>query len=151
MSSTTLKPPPPYVSNEWAWAYTLNKLADRDGLDDGGNPRSYGAAVAIYKRVAAKYGNPDADAAAHKPGMAPITRADLIDLERRHWVVARGFAYTTTDTQAIRAFADSDGDWFIERIDDDGSAWTDRLGWETVAWLFGHHAGVLAWALEQGQ
>lgn len=58
-----LKPPPPFVTNIGAWEYTLAKLAnlDRDKpkakprLDEGGNPVSYAAAVAIYKHVCKKY------------------------------------------------------------------------------------------------
>jgi len=40
---------PRFVTNEWAWAYTLDKLAARGMVDENGNPDNYGAAVAIYK------------------------------------------------------------------------------------------------------
>jgi hypothetical protein len=53
-----LKPPPKFVTNIGAWEYVLAKLAKephKNYLDEGGNPRNYGQAVAIYKRVVAKY------------------------------------------------------------------------------------------------
>lgn len=52
-----LKPPPAFVKNEAAWAYTLAKLAEKDQLDAEGNPLNYGGAIAIYKRVVRKYGD----------------------------------------------------------------------------------------------
>lgn len=149
MATATLKPPPKFVANEWAWAYTLNKLADKGQLDDGGNPKNYAAAIAIYKRVAAKYGNPDATPAPPPTTMPALTRADLIALQARQWVVARGFAYTVTDQHAVRLFVNVHG-WHVERIADDTSARTDTVEWGTVQWLLDHAPGVLAWAQEAG-
>lgn len=146
MATATLKPPPKFVTNEWAWAYTLNKLAEKDGLNDGGNPRNYAAAVAIYKRVDAKYGNPDATPAAVVADAPALIRADLIALQSRRWVVARGFAYTTAADHAVRVFT-SAGAWRIERIFDDGRVRTDPIASDTVSWLFEHDEALHSWAL----
>lgn len=50
-----LKAPPSFVTDMDAWEYTLARLALRDKLDEGGNPRNYAAAAAIYRNVKKKY------------------------------------------------------------------------------------------------
>lgn len=54
------KAPPKFVTNLPAWEYTLAKLETQGKLNNNGDPTNYGAAIAIYKNVVAKY-----------PGFAP--------------------------------------------------------------------------------
>lgn len=51
------KPPPKFVTNIGAWEYVLAKLSLSGDkyLTPNGDPKNYGQAVAIYKRVVAKY------------------------------------------------------------------------------------------------
>lgn len=148
-AAAMLKPPPNFVKNEWAWAYTLNKLSDRDGLDEWGNPLNYGAAVAIYKRVAAKYGNPESEVVLPAPTAPPLVRADMIALHDRQWVVGRGFAYTTTADAAVRVWFEDDGCSYIEQVLDTGSWRTDPIEWDTVEWLLDRSPVAMEWACEQ--
>lgn len=130
-----LKPPPKFVTNEWAWAHTLDRLAEKDQLDAGGNPRNYGAAVAIYKNVVKKYGDQDplADAGA---STETLTRADILEFDARIWVVGRGgrFAYSANDAAYQRVFCDERAGWQLERTMD-GLKRTVTIDRELVEWL----------------
>jgi hypothetical protein len=131
------------VTNEWAWAYTLDKRAGKGLVDEYGNPTNYGAAVAIYKRVAAKYGNPDA---APTPVLGPaLTRAELIALHTPAWVVSRGFAWAANDSFTARLFHTEAGDWRIERVFDD-HAQTSPIERDTVLWLLRDAPNAAEWA-----
>jgi hypothetical protein len=139
-----LKPPPKFVTNEWAWAYTLDKLEGKGLLDDGGNPTNYGAAVAIYKRVAAKYGDPNQ---ATSPATATLTRAEIISLEAPQWVVGRGglFVYSATDEAIQRLYCEAGG-WKIERTQDDRRT-TYNIDRELVDWLLRDAPFAQAWVV----
>lgn len=133
--NTTLKPPPRFVTNAWAWSYTLDKLRDKDMLDDAGNPRNYAAAAAIYKRVCAKYGEPDQ---APKEPQATLTRADLLGLQSRAWVPMRGSFFLA---------ASNDLDWRLTHTPNE-DCWTlERYGYGTVD-SFAIAEDIAAWLLE---
>lgn len=98
MSVTGLKPPPKFVKNEYAWSYTLNKLKAKDGLDEDGNPRNYGAAIAIYKRVVAKYGNDLAELPVIDD-VGTWSREALVHADEADaWFVSRGVCWSATDS-----------------------------------------------------
>lgn len=99
-----LKAPPAFAKNEWAWAYTLEKLRQKDNLDEYGNPTNYAAAAAIYKRVKAKYGEhpPELPASLHisdQPLPDALKRAHLIDadLDGGAWHFSRGILWAAND------------------------------------------------------
>lgn len=104
MSVEGLKPPPAFVKNEWAWSYTLNKLKGKSQLDQHGNPVNYGAAIAIYKHVVAKYGRGVADL----PTVAApttISRAEILAIDAPAWYVSRGMCWSATDdAQQVMGF-----------------------------------------------
>ena len=146
MTALGLKPPPRFVTNEWAWAYTLDKLTSKGQVDEGGNPLNYAAAVAIYKRVAAKYG--DANVMPGPHAGPPLTRAELIECQSDTWLVSRGFAWAANDRFTARLFYS--GAWFIERITDDGSATTSPIeAFDTVQWLLRDAPAAHGWATDQ--
>lgn len=142
--STTLKPPPKFVTNLWAWGYTLDKLRAKGLLDDGGNPTNYGAAVAIYKRVAAKYGDPTDDRT-YTP--RDLTRAELLKLDGAIWFVARGAAFAANDVAHMRLkYVGQWGEeWHVELHTDDGTI-DGRLTQDTAEWLLRDSVQALAWA-----
>lgn len=144
--STTLKPPPKFVTNEWAWGHTLDKLREKGLLDDGGNPTNYGAAVAIYKRVAAKYGDPDPRRSYES---RELTRAELLKLDGAIWFVARGSAWAANDA-AHMCLTRHDGAvaeyaWHVELHTDDGTI-DGRFKQATAEWLLRESPQALAWA-----
>ena len=81
-----LKPPPNFVVNQGAWEYVLAKFAHKqaeDGkrrLDEGGNPLSYGAAVAVYKHVVRKYPH----LGQHNVNARPINMVDARQIPGDH-------------------------------------------------------------------
>lgn len=128
---SALKPPPKFVTNLWAWAHTLDKLRDKGQLDEGGNPRNYGAAVAIYKNTAKKYGD-DND----RIGVASereLTRAELLECDGAIWVAARGMAWAAND-DAHMVLTPTDGGWHLERHTDDDVI-DGKLDQGTAEWL----------------
>lgn len=134
-----LKPPPRFVTNPWAWSYTLNKLEAKRQLDLHGNPKNYGAAVAIYKAVVKKYG--------HRVGEAiEVTRADLIGLDTCIWVVSHGAAWTATEQATARIYHNH-ARWWLERYGDEGQTFAP-LEPETVSWLLRHVDGAAGWVAE---
>lgn len=143
MSVTTgLKPPPRFVTNMWAWSYTLNKLAERGGLDEDGNPSNYGAAIAIYKRVARKYGNPDAPKVVGEP-----FDTDLLIGFKPHWVVAHGAALAATDQLDARVWK-FDQAWYVEVYLSRGQ-FTSVLTRDAVLELLARSPAAVAWAESQ--
>lgn len=109
MSAQTigLKPPPKFVRNQWAWAYTLDKLATKGLLDEHGNPTNYGAAVAIYKRVANKYGEqirglPEAISDPASVTLQP--RHVLLELQAPVWTVAHNAAWAANESAHQRLY-----------------------------------------------
>ena len=133
--ATGLKAPPRFVTNPWAWSYTLNKLDGKGQLDEGGNPRNYGAAVAIYKRVVAKYEGIAA------PSYQPIVRADLLQLDVAQWVVSRGSAWAAGEGFTARVYHDQ-GRWWVERVE---LATVAPLKNDVVMWLLRHVDGADNW------
>lgn len=90
---------PAFATNDWAWSYTLQKLAEKGNLNDDGTPTNYGAACAIYKRVVHKY----VDRGVPKP---PLD----IDLDKcldgtidppRKWVVRDSFIFAQTSQVGV--------------------------------------------------
>lgn len=145
MSAVALKPPPKFVTNERAWAYTLYKLASKDQLDDAGNPANYGAAIAIYKRVVAKY----ADAAPELSGIEDahfLTRAEAFVCEMSAWYVSRGIAWAADDEATVRLWHDHG--WHVERITNAGDVLVGRIDQDTAEWLAGPSPSARAWIEE---
>lgn len=135
MTTTGIKPPPAFVTNPWAWSYTLNKLDGKGQLDEDGNPTNYGAAVAIYKRVVAKY------AGIAAPKYQAIVRADLLTLDEVQWVVSHGSAWAATTNATARVFHDQ-GRWWMERVE---LATIAPLEPDVVTWLLRHVEGAGSW------
>lgn len=136
MTEVTLKPPPKFVKNEWAWAYTLNKMGKGSGggLDDGGNPRNYGAAVAIYKRVNVKYDLDELQTLVSLPEDTPVlTRAEVIAFDVTSWVVMRDSVWAADDEAHLRLNHDGDR-WVAERYTGDGVE-AGVIEQETADWL----------------
>lgn len=136
MTPVTLKPPPRFVTNEWAWAYTLDKMSagSGGGLDDGGNPRNYGAAVAIYKRVAAKYDVAELQQLTHLPEDAPVLgRAAILEFDMPEWVVMRGSAWAANEEAHLRLNHDGNR-WVAERYTGDDRA-AGVIAQDTAEWL----------------
>ena len=145
MTALSLKPPPSFVKNEWAWAYTLDKLTGKGQVDEAGNPLNYAAAVAIYKRVCVKYGDANA---APAPATVSLTRAELLELYSDTWLVSRGFAWAANDRFTARVFRTDEG-WQIERIDDAGDATTARAEFDTVFALMRDAPKASTWVYQQ--
>lgn len=102
-----LKPPPRFVHNQWAWAYTLNKMSAKGHVDEYGNPSNYGEAVAIYKRVANKYGAQiqQLPAAIEDPAEVVLqTRAVLLELQAPVWTVGHNAAWAANDVAHQRLY-----------------------------------------------
>lgn len=90
---------PAFATNDWAWAYTLQKLGEKGHLTSDGGPANYAAACAIYKRVVRKY----EDRGVPKP---PLT----IDMEKclngtveppAKWMVRDSFIFAQTSQFAV--------------------------------------------------
>lgn len=145
-----LKPPPAFVTNEWAWAYTLDKLRVKGETDQFGNPTNYAAAIAIYKRVAEKYGDPS-DVPETEPSTPLVQRYKLIEADTPTWVVGHGMAFAANETAHQRLWLQEvyrqergGGDrstitplvgWRIERTEDSGVKQTYGLTVEHALWL----------------
>jgi hypothetical protein len=103
-AATGLKPPPKFVHNRWAWEHTLAKLAEKDKLDEHGNPQNYAAAAAIYKASVKKYGEMDDVPNALDFELAP--RAVSLRLESDAWTVSRGCAWLMDSDHAAQVWLD---------------------------------------------
>lgn len=129
----TLKPPPKFVHNQWAWAYTLDKLRAKGMLDEGGNPTNYAAASAIYKRVDAKYGDPNAADRQFIP--RDLVRAELLECDGALWHVARGSLWAANDVAHMILRHDQEIDaWHIARHTDAGIV-DGKLDQGVAEWL----------------
>jgi len=129
-------PPPKFATNEWAWAYTVEKLWGKTGLtpDDAGF--NYGAAVNIYRRVVAKYPEQREFADAQRFTPEQPTRADILAMDAPVWVLGRNESlFSVTDDAHQRLYLSYNGEWLIDRIGDDGSSRTAILEVDTVLWL----------------
>lgn len=136
MTPVTLKPPPRFVTNEWAWAYTLDKMSKGSGggLDEGGNPKNYGAATAIYKRVAAKYAVDELQKLTTLPQDTPVlSRAEVIAFDMPAWVVMRGSAWAANEDSHLRLNHDGSR-WIAERYTGDGVE-AGVIEQDTAEWL----------------
>lgn len=144
-STAGLKDPPKFVDNEWAWAYTLDKLRAKDKLTPEGNPQNYAAASAIYKAVVAKYDVAELQAMTHLPDTLPrMSRAEVLAFDMPEWVVMRGFAWAANPDAHLR-LAHQDGEWIAERYTADG---VERgvIEQGTAEWLVRNsQPGVQAW------
>jgi hypothetical protein len=133
-----LKDPPKFAKNEWAWAYTLDKLATGSGggLTDEGNPRNYAAAVAIYKRVEEKYTTETLQAMTNLPDQVPaMTRAEVLSFDMPEWVVMRGFAWAANPEAHLRlAHMEGSSGWLAERYTSDGVE-RGLVEQDTAEWL----------------
>lgn len=98
-AATGLKPPPKFVHNQWAWEHTLAKLAEKDKLDENGNPQNYAAASAIYKSTVKKYG--DMDVVPDALDFELALRSTIVELQAEDWTVSRGCAWAI-DQQSTR-------------------------------------------------
>lgn len=150
MTASTVKPPPRSCPNELAWAYVLNKLASGSGggLRPDGNPNNYAAAIAIYRKVEAKYSNAQLEQLVELPeGTPTLTRAELIALDGVKWVISRGFAWSANEDRYVRLAHDS-GEWRVETYTDDGVEY-GRIEQDTAEWLVRDTAGGPTWAQEQ--
>lgn len=147
MASATLKPPPRFVTNEWAWAHTLDKLREKDHLDDGGNPRNYGEAVAIYKNVAKKYGDSPAPApSVDRP--RDLTRSELFAADGAVWVIARGHLVAANDdSHMLLTHTGGYGYWQLQRYTDEGMV-DGKLDQDTAEWLVRDTPAALELVLE---
>lgn len=143
MPTLTLKPPPKFVTNDRAWAYTLYKLAVKDQLDEAGNPRNYGAACAIYKRVEAKYGGEPPALTAVEDAQF-LTRQEAQECAMSAWFVSRGIAWAVDDAATVRLWQDHG--WHVERDGAYGLTLTGRIDQDTAEWLVGGSPQALAWA-----
>lgn len=109
MAATELKPPPRFVKNEWAWAYTLRKLEEKGMVDEHGNPSNYAAANRIYQNVVKKYGaaEPDLPTAADRARNVlgeELDRAQLIDMDTGGWIFSRGVLWAASDERHQRMY-----------------------------------------------
>lgn len=147
MEATTVKPPPKFVTNEWAWAYTLNKMGNGSGggLTDEGNPRNYGAAVAIYKRVAAKYDVAELQTLVTLPEDTPVlTRAEVLTFDVGRWTVMRGSIWAADEEAHLRLNHDGSR-WVAERYTGDGVE-AGVIEQDTADWLVRNsRADTRAW------
>lgn len=135
MTTVGLKPPPAFVTNPWAWSYTLNKLATKHLLDEDGNPENYGAAVAIYKHVHAKYAGISA------PTYQPVVRADLLSIDECQWVVSHGSAWAAGQGFTARLYREN-ARWWIERVE---LATVAPIEDDVVTWLLRRVDGAAKW------
>ena len=144
MSATGLKAPPRFVTNAWAWSYTLNKLAGKNGVDEYGNPHNYAAAIAIYKRVAAKYGDPGEPSNSHSvvPGAGEL---DVID--GLLWHTAHGCAWAANDIVTARLWCYGQS-WYVEMVLDRGDL-VYSLADDEALWLLKRSPAAVAWAQDQ--
>lgn len=136
MTPVTLKPPPKFVQNEWAWAYTLDKMSrgSGGGLNEGGNPNNYGAAVAIYKRVCAKYEVTELQQMVTLPTDTPtLTRAEVLAFDMPAWAVMRGSAWAANEEAHLRLSHDGNR-WIAERYTAAGSE-AGVIEQDTAEWL----------------
>lgn len=99
------KPPPRFVKNMWAWAYAVQKLYERDGLTPDSEGFNYGAAINIYKRAVAKYGQArDAEPLTNLEELTTHTRSDLLALQAPLWTVAHNAAWSANDEAHQRLY-----------------------------------------------
>lgn len=164
-TATGLKPPPKFVTNEWAWSHALRKLALKGMLDEHGNPKNYGAAIAIYKASCKKYPHetvdlPPANSWASLPGAGK--REDFLDLDIGGWFGSRGMLFAADDdrtivlrVQQVEREARSPHDpqkrvleplWYWRALENDGTQHTFSVPASTVLWLVRDHAPAVAFA-----